>query len=245
MNLKGANNQTETPVDIPVAAVEEFLSHSLDTLGVRLYEQGDKFDKTLIYLSGGAIALTYGLLFKVSNTDWSVAFLLAAMACWVLTCIKSLCLINSSLRSLAWRLNGLKDAVLLAKECMTKKESLSTLMHRLHRQRPQWKLEDSTFRQAYTETQLKNIELLKGKIKDVSSETAVEEGVLQDVLERERYTSTSSANAWNIGIFAVDCFFFGVYTVLCVLNARNNLPSSVDCMANPSGITMSGVAAQE
>ena len=245
MNPRGANNQTETPVDIPVAAVEEFLSHSLDTLGVRLYEQGDKFDKTLIYLSGGAIALTYGLLFKVSNTDWSVIFLLAAMTCWVLTCIMSLCLINSSLRSLAWRLNGLKDAVLLAKECMSKKESLSDLMHRLHRQRPQWQLEGSTFHQVHTATQLKKIELLKGKIKDVSSETATEEGVLQDVLERERYTSSSSANAWNIGIFAVGCFFFGVYTVLCVLNTRNNLPSIEDRLGSQPVVTVPGVAAQE
>lgn len=78
--------KTEKPVDLD--SLGRQFAELFAFVREKVYDAQSKFDRTIIYLSGGAIALTYQLL--LSNDSGCKLTLLCAIGTWAVSCVFSL-----------------------------------------------------------------------------------------------------------------------------------------------------------
>ena len=79
-------------VDFRIMDVEKYAEYAHEMhqfMRQKAHETQTQFDKTLVYLCGGAIALSYGL-FTSNQSGWCILLLFSSIVCWGVCCIMAL-----------------------------------------------------------------------------------------------------------------------------------------------------------
>ena len=160
----------------------------------KAYDLQDKYDRTLVYFSGGAIVLTYPML--LDKTDLFRVWLLSAILLWAISCGLALFRCVMHVRATVECENLFGDSIV---DMENRRNFCDTWMNLAEKIRA--KPQDLSI------------------VKDMEKEGQLVDGALKNILEIKRmlYTRSSSfflGNVVQFGMFLVGGLSFGVYTVL-------------------------------
>lgn len=202
-----ARPMTKEPVDI--AKVGEQYVELYNFLRGKKYDFQEKFDKTLIYLSSGAIVLTYSLLGS-ENTAVAKGSLIVAIVLWGMTCILSL--ISSLLRiyHTTQDLNGAGACAVNSRMFLFWTKNIKEL------KKVETLIEHKFlyFEKKSDGTESENEDSFKKAITSISEELENEKTRLQESLDKIA-TCHVPEWGWNLALlffFVMGCIAFGVFT---------------------------------
>lgn len=198
--------KTEKPVDLDLLGKQ--FAELFAFVREKVYDAQSKFDRTIIYLSGGAIALTYQLL--LSDKSDGKCTLLLAIGVWALACV-------FSLAACMWRighetrvLNSIGRFVNVIDDYKFWKDNLKEFDKLV-------KLAEHGFvglGEQPSKTPSKAKEEFKKCIEKIHREHAEESKKSQRAIEdlRTSYTSEWPINLVQLALFVCGCLIFGWYT---------------------------------
>lgn len=200
---------TKMPVDL--AKIASQFSEFHQFVRSKTFEFQDKFEKTLVYLSSGAIVLTYGFLGQMTETR-ATAMLIIALCAWCVTCILSLVTIIVHIGQSVRAVNYTGAAVVSS-------EAYQFWDRNLRELRKVAKLADNNFiifKDADGNDVKNGAEDFKAAIDKIAIELDTEKDKLKEYMDAS-YTSYTSEWWWNailLLIFTIGCVAFAFFTYL-------------------------------
>lgn len=201
-----ARPKTEKPVDLDALAKQ--FSELFAFVREKVYDAQSKYDRTIVYLSGGAIALTYQLL--LSNVAEDKLTLLCAIGTWAVSCVFSLGVSMWRIGHETRVLNFLGMYVNLVDDFQFWRGNLKELDKVV-------KLAEHGFvgfDDGPGKAPSKSPAAFKKCIEKIHKEFAAESKKCQKAVEefRTSYTSEWPINLVQLALFVCGCLIFGWYT---------------------------------
>ena len=204
-----AHIQEKIPVDLGKVESEFREFHRFFRL--KTFEFQDKFEKTLVYLSSGAIVLTYGFLGQPESAHSMIA-LIVAIGSWGISCILSLITTIVHVRQSVGVLNSTGEAIVSAEAYQFWTKNLAEL-YKVS------KLADHKFvffKDKDGNDVKDGADKFKNCIDKIANELASEKDRLQESINASYtgYTSEWWLNAILLLFFVAGCVAFAIFTYL-------------------------------
>ena len=160
----------------------------------KAYDLQDKYDRTLVYFSGGAIALTYPLI--VDKTIHFRSWLLVAILLWSVSCVLALFRCVVHIRTTVECENLVGDSMV---DMENRRNFCDTWLNIAE------KMSAKPQNPSLAKDMIKEGELVEGMLKNITE------------IKRKLYTHSSSlfvGNMVQFGVFVIGLLSFAVYVVL-------------------------------
>ena len=207
-----ARPQLTMPVDL--VSINEQLEKLHHDVREDSSEEQSRFDRTLIYLSSGAIVLTYSF-FSTAQGKIAIVSLVSAVCSWAVTCVVSLCRELLRAKKSVKIINNVGQVILNTKACQFWVGNLKELDKCV-------KLSDNGYL-GFNDLKGKTEEEMKAEFRDgiakIHNELREKELELKNISDElyNTYESETLANILHLLIFVTGCVAFAVFTYMTYL----------------------------